>query len=214
MLSTNIKKTHQNILLFLKKILFSLAFSLIGYLSYSQVSFGVKSGINIATTKDLITFPKNRLGWYAGGSSHIPIHKKLFLQPELLFSSKGYKYKDLSGGETAAMRLNYLTVPILVGYKIDHKTKFFLGPELGYLVKAINYFNKENINATNSFPKKFDVGLAIGVGYDITKYLGAEIRYVYGFKRFYQTDAVGIQRGESLAGNRVFQTGVYYILRK
>lgn len=37
--------------------------------SYSQVTFGVKSGINIATTKDLITFPKNRLGWYGGGLS-------------------------------------------------------------------------------------------------------------------------------------------------
>ena len=47
----------------MKKILFSFSLTLISYLSYCQISFGVKSGINIATTKDIITFPKNRIGW-------------------------------------------------------------------------------------------------------------------------------------------------------
>jgi hypothetical protein len=138
--------------------------------------------------------------------------KKTFFQPELLFSSKGYRTVDLAGGAKVTMRLNYLTAPILFGYEIDHKTKVVLGTELGYLMKAT--LVKANINATNSFPKKFDIGLLIGLGYNITKGLGAEIRYNYGFKRFYQTDAIGIRRGESLAGNRVFQIGVYYILHK
>jgi hypothetical protein len=194
----------------MKKIINSFTFLLIGYSCYAQVIFGVKSGINIATTKDIITFPKNRVGWYIGGRSHIPIHKKLFLQPELLFSSKGYRYIDLSDGKIVAMRLNYLTVPILLGYEIDHKTKFVLGAELGYLAKAINYFNKENIDATSSFPPRFDFGLDIGLAYNITKCFGAEIRYNYGFKGLYQTDILGNRRSEVKGANRVFQIGAYY----
>jgi hypothetical protein len=186
----------------------------INYSGYSQVNFGVKSGINIATTKDIITFPKNRMGWYMGGLAKIPISKKFFLEPELIYSSKGYRYIDLSDGETVAMRLNYLTVPILLGYEIDHKTKVVLGTELGYLLKATNYFNKENFDATSNFPQKFDIGINIGLAYNITKSLGSEIRYSYGFKNLYQTDIMGNRRSEFKGANRVFQIGVYYLLNK
>jgi len=182
--------------------------------SYSQVSFGIKTGMNIATTKDLIEFPKNRVGWYVGGFVKVQLREKLFLQPEYLFSSKGYKYVDLSNDKKVAMRLNYFNVPILVGYEIDNKTKIVLGTEIGYLVKAINRFNNENVDATSSFPHRFDIGLDIGLAYNITESLGAEIRYNYGFKNLYQIDAVGNRRGESSGGNRVFQVGVYYIFHK
>lgn len=75
----------------------------------------MKTAINIAATKDLIAYPKNRLGWYIGGRSHIQIYKRYFFQPELLLSSKGYRYKDLSDGKTVSMRLNYINAPILFG---------------------------------------------------------------------------------------------------
>ncbi len=69
----------------IKKIIFSICFSLMGYGCYSQVSFGVKSGINIATTKDLIAYPKNRVGWYARAFAKIPIHKKYFCNLSCFF---------------------------------------------------------------------------------------------------------------------------------
>ena len=198
----------------MRKLALIFPFLLFGYLGYSQVDFGVKSGINIATTKNLITFPKNRIGFYGGAFSQIPISKKLFFQPELLFSSKGYRYVDLSDRKNVSMRLNYLNFPILLGYKIDSKTKLILGIEPGLFLSAINYLNKNNFNATNSFPIKFDIGTAIGVSYNIRKDIGTEIRYVYGFKKFYQTDEVGNRRAEGLASNRAFQIGLYYHIHK
>lgn len=182
--------------------------------SYSQVTFGVKSGINIATTKDLITFPKNRLGWYGGGLIQIPFHQNLFFQPEIIYSSKGYRYIDLSDEKTVAMRLNYLSLPILIGYKIDHKTNIILGVDFDFLAKATNYFNNENFDATSSFPHRFDAGLDVGVSYKFTKNWGAEIRYNYGFKDFYQTDASGNRKSEFTAANRVFQIGAYFTFHK
>lgn len=192
-----------------KLILFCLFISPASF-CFSQVHIGVKSGINIATTRDLITFPKNRLGWYAGGFSQILLTNKFFFQPELNFSSKGYRYVDLSNNQKVAMRLNYLEVPLLLGYEIDTKTKIVLGPDFGYLLKAIDAFNNGTFDATNSFPRKFDFSVAVGVAYNIIRKLGAEVRYCYGFKNMYQVDNVGIRQSDYLAANRAFQLGLYY----
>jgi hypothetical protein len=42
----------------MRKILLSLSLLLLGYFSYGQKDFGVKSGINIVTTKNIMTFPE------------------------------------------------------------------------------------------------------------------------------------------------------------
>ena len=196
----------------MKIFLFSFSLLLIGYTCYSQVGFGVKSGINIGTTKDINSDPKNRLGWYAGGLANIPMYKKIFLQPEFLFSVKGYRYiGNLNETAKTALRLNYLTTPILLGYKIDTKTSLFFGPEIGYLLSAYSVWpNKERFNVSDRFPVKLDFGLDIGLNYKVLNKVGLEIRYNYGFKNMYRTDAVGVRFGERLAGNRVFQIGGFY----
>ena len=136
------------------------------------MSFGVKSGINIATTKDLITFPKNRVGWYVGGFSKIQIYKKFFLQPELLYSTKGYRTVNPNDNSKTVRRLNYLTAPILLGYKIDKKTSLVLGPELGYLLSAHLLFSNENFDISKNYPIKFDIGIDVGLSYKMTKNVG------------------------------------------
>lgn len=98
----------KKIILFVKQLLICIVFLLIKYSCYSQVSFGIKSGINIATTKDINSDPKNRVGWYTGSFAQITLSKKIFLQPELLFSTKGYRYiGNLNESKKTALRLNY-----------------------------------------------------------------------------------------------------------
>ena len=45
--------------------------------SYAQVAIAIKSGINIATVKDLVAFPKNRVGWYAGVQAKFKVSSKI-----------------------------------------------------------------------------------------------------------------------------------------
>lgn len=199
----------------MKKLLFSFSLLLIGYICFSQVSFGVKSGINISTTKDLIAYPKNRLGWYAGGVAKIAISKKFFLQPELLYSAKGYRSDNQVGTSVIVTRFNYLNMPLLVSYKIDHKTSIFLGPELGYLTSVhIIIAETQNLNVSKNYPSKFDVGLDLGLNYKLTKNLGVEVRYNYGFNTLYYIDGAGVRHSEYKGGNRVFQIGFNYLLHK
>ena len=206
-------KTHyQNIFIpLLKKFLFSFLFSLIGYLSYSQVSLGVKSGINIATTKDLIAYPKNRIGWYAGGFATIPLHKKFFLQTELLYSSKGDGVNQSNIPKTI-LKFNYLNVPILFGYNIDHRTSLVFGPEFGYRTSShMLYDNNENFNVTKNYSPRVDAGLDIGLNYNVIKNIGIEVRYNYGFKILYYIDGAGVRHTETKGANRVFQIGLNYL---
>lgn len=194
----------------MKKLLLSLSLLLSGYAGFSQVSFGVKSGINIATTKGLIEFVKNRVGWYGGGFATIPINEKFYLQPELLYSSKGNgeKYKPYK----TVLTLNYLDVPIVLGYKIDHKTSLVFGPELGYFLSAHRvYNNNENFNVSKNYPSKFDVGLDIGLKYMAIKDILIEVRYSYGLKTFYAIDEVCNRTIPTNAANRVFQIGINYL---
>lgn len=189
-------------------------FILFSNLSYSQVSFGVKSGINIATTKGLIAFPKNRVGCYGGAFAKIPLRNKFFLHPELLYSSKGFGVNQTNplNAPNATYRLNYLNLPILLGYEIDRKTSAFFGPELGYLISVHQvYRHDENFNVSKDFPPKFDVGMGIGLNYKLVKNIGIELRYIYGFNTLYDVDAIGNRHGDGINGaHRVLQIGVNY----
>lgn len=183
-------------------------FFVITFASYSQIKFGLKSGINIATTRDLIAFPRNRLGWHAGAVLTIPISTKFFLQPELIYSSKGDKSNNQGSASSLAVRLNYVNLPLLIGYHFDKKTSIVLGPELGYLVAARLIIGNNNLNVMKQHPPRFDMGVGIGLYYKISKRIEPEIRYIYGFKTLYSVDAAGNRYTETNGANRVFQIGV------
>jgi hypothetical protein len=198
----------------MKKRFVILLILFINYSGYSQVSFGAKSGINIATTKGLIAYPKNRIGWYAGGFATIPFSKKFFLQPELLYSSKGHRSNGLIGDSKMNTRLSYLNAPILLGYKIDRKTSLSFGPAIGYLASAhIAVSNNEILDVSKNYPPKFDVSLLIGLNYLIKKNIGIEARYDYGLNTLYSIDAVGNRYSNTKGANRVFQIGIKYCLK-
>src|SRR4051794_651191 len=105
----------------------------------SQVQFGIKGGINLASVRYINTEnSKARVGWNAGGVLKIPIDNHLFIQPELQYSSKGFGYSATATTFKGSMRLNYIALPILVGYTMSPNFDFLAGPEFGFLSKALS----------------------------------------------------------------------------
>jgi hypothetical protein len=199
----------------MRKILLSLSLSFITFCSYSQFTFGIKSGINIATTKGVLEFPKNRIGWYSGGFAIIPLHNNFYLETDLLFSSKGHRTNKIGAQGKSVTRLNYIDFLIMCAYKIDRKTFFCFGPEIGYLTSAqLKYYPGEFHDFSKNYPPKFDVALDVGLMYRLFKNIGMEVRYSYGFKTLYTVDAVGNRNIEGNGGNRNFQIGFNYLLNK
>ena len=99
-------------------------------------------------------------------------------QFELLFSQKGSrKYPDAQNNNFEAYRiaLNYVEVPFLVNYKLNH-FHFIAGPSFGVLVgsKEEDYFSE----ITNNPPfRKYELSLNAGAEWEFSEKFYIETRY-------------------------------------
>ena len=178
-----------------------------------QQKLGLRSGANIATIKGLTGFPKNRLGWYAGLFFEQPFNSKFFMHLETNYTTKGMKVGNTLNNANFIFRFNYISIPILVGYKLDKRTSILAGLERSYNTSVKWIINGDyNLDYSDHFPRKTDAGLCVAINYSILKRLNADIRYVYGFKTIYNVNDSGIRYNNKEAANRVFQMGVSYIL--
>ena len=182
---------------------------------YSQIRYGVKGGMNISNVKfkEIDNDQENLTSFHFGGVTQFMVTEKLFLEPELLYSHKGWTIPDDLMNKDVSLHLHYLNLPILFGYRFKQNISFFIGPELGY------NFNTTRKDITGSqrikIYEKLDVGILIGTSLQVYKNIGLDVRYIYGFH--------GLIRGETYDGdgnkigsfangsNRVFQLGLFYL---
>lgn len=75
-----------------------------------DIKVGAKAGINIASVNGEIESTGSRIAFHIGAMAEIPIDGEFYLQPELLFSSQGYKVDNGTG------TLNYINLPIIAKY--------------------------------------------------------------------------------------------------
>lgn len=84
---------------------------------------GAKAGVNFASMGDDQTEDLNRrTSFHVGVLVEIPISEKFAIQPELLYSSQGYKieevdtYLDLKSVYKDVDKLDYINIPIMAKY--------------------------------------------------------------------------------------------------
>lgn len=184
--------------------------------SLAQVQAGLKAGLSLASVYiEGDEDSRARTAFHAGGLLNIGLPNKLFLQPELLYSVKGKRTLATAFNNEARLSLNYITVPLLVGYRYTNNFAVALGPEFGFLTSANSKFNGIN-NDVSTFYRKFDAGVDLSLVYSFTKEAGLDLRYNYGFKDLINgvfTDAYGNVVGQGrLGANRVLQVGFYSFL--
>ena len=149
---------------------------------YSQVSFGVKAGVNIdylIPEKDQVSSlsltTTSGTGFHIGGFSKLKITKAFFFIPELQFIHK--KMIDGNGNDSGKLTANYLEVPLLISYAPVRIVNFDLGPGVNYAMSStyelLNRKSKE-------FLKKVDIGINAGVRMNITSSIAVIGRYYHG----------------------------------
>ena len=193
----------------------------IGTLS-AQYHYGIKGGLNytnnVVNQQSTINDSKYKAGIHFGIFASADVTQKVNLQTELLYSSKGYKYTetvDVAGGN---LNLNYLTLPILVGYRISETFLVNIGPEMGYLVSAYSKFDSEKIDVSRTWDNKFDIGIAAGLEFNISEKVLLGVRYTHGFssviRNAYYSDIDGNITGERAKfQNRSLQLTLGYLLK-
>jgi hypothetical protein len=82
----------------------------------AQTTLGVKGGINIATVdtnvSDVADLVDSKTGFVGGGFVTLGLGSLFALQPELLYSQKGFQVDEF--GETVKFNTNYIEIPVLL----------------------------------------------------------------------------------------------------
>tara|TARA_R110002096_G_scaffold238027_3_gene429340 strand:+ start:34326 stop:34964 length:639 start_codon:yes stop_codon:yes gene_type:complete len=113
-----------------------------------DISLGLKIGGNYANVYDTEgeEFDADaKLGLAVGAFLSIPIGTYLGIQPEVLFSQKGFKATgSVLGSEYEITRTtNYLDVPIFLAFKPSEFITFVAGPQFSYLLSRNEKFDSE-----------------------------------------------------------------------
>jgi hypothetical protein len=111
----------------------------------SKLYVGLKGGFNYANVYDTEgeKFEADaKLGFVGGGFLSIPIGKFIGVQPEILFSQKGFKGTGVLLGSPYSMTrtTNYIDVPLLFVLKPVSAISFVAGPQFSYLLKQKDTF--------------------------------------------------------------------------
>lgn len=165
--------------------------------SNAQTTFGIRGGINFQNMNGKDEEGDKlenhlKLGFHIGANVEFPIADEFYLQPGLLFTTKGatdfFGINDLKG------TLSYIELPIHFLFKPQLGTGRLiigLGPYLAYAVKGkmkldndeedIEFTNK--VDATDEgqfFLKPFDAGADIFFGYEMAGGLSLQLNAQLG----------------------------------
>ena len=212
----------------MKKLLFLSVALFVFSFAQGQARFGLKGGINysnIAGDLNNQDIYMNKVGFNGGIQANFPILTDGFLslQPELLYSQKGYQYRDekftILGVERerkGKVNYNYLDLPVLL--KVNAGGLYFEGgPQLSYLM-GIRDNTEEKIGSSDykqtTIVNKDDlaeleIGYAAGLGFQATNGMSLGLRYNGGINKLAKHNG-----NDELtnARNSVFQLQVGFLL--
>jgi hypothetical protein len=159
----------------------------------AQFAAGAKAGANLTKIDGKSFKEEFRTGYLVGGFAIIGLGEKFALQPELLWNQSASRvdtnfknvyqtaFDDVKSGK---VKLNYLSVPILLNYKlIGSFLSLQAGPQFGILM------NKDKTlleNGKQAF-KSGDFSMLGGMQVKISKFVGSA-RYVVGLNNLNDID--------------------------
>jgi hypothetical protein len=157
-------------------------------LSFAQIKFGPKVGLNYSklpnNTKYIIN-QQGYSGYQLGVIAEFRLFDDLFLQPGILISSKGSKYivennsvSSTTGFSNFQFSSYYADIPLNLIYKFDQglfKLLLAAGPQVGYGLTGkwtATYETSSKLhfgNEINDDLKPFDCGINFGGGFEAGK---------------------------------------------
>jgi hypothetical protein len=118
-----------------------------------KLFFGIKIGANYSNVydsegEDFVADPK--FGLVGGAFVSIPLGKFIGIQPEVLFSQKGFKSSGtfLGTAYETTRTTNYLDVPLLFAIKPLPIVTVLFGPQYSYLMKQKDDYTGGSLSST------------------------------------------------------------------
>ncbi len=171
--------------------------NIFGGVNTHNSGFGIKGGLNFSqvrgSDKDLLGSVSGHTSFHAGVFAQFALSEMFSIQPEVLYSRRGYERND------STFRFDYLNVPILAVVNVTDNISFHAGPQIGILMSG-----KESEQEIDLAPyNTFDYGAAVGAEARISRFrLGA--RYYLGLTDLRKENDLGQKINEDIK-NGVFQ---------
>ena len=169
-----------------------LACVLFAQAALAQLNLGIKGGANITKIDGRSFKDEFKYGYHLGGFAEIGLGGKLSIQPEVLFNQYQTKvdttfgsiyqnaFRDATSGD---VKLNYLSIPVLLNYKLGNVLSLQAGPQFGVLL------NKDQTlleNGKDAF-QNGDLSMLGGVQFSLSK-LRLTGRYAVGLNNINDID--------------------------
>ncbi|HXB40808.1 MAG TPA: porin family protein [Bacteroidia bacterium] len=143
----------------------------------SKLTFGLKVGANYSNVYDAqgeAFHSDPKFGGVAGAFISVPIGRFLGIQPEVLFSQKGFMAtgRILGGTYSLTRTTNYIDIPLFFAFKPSEFITLLAGPQYSYLMKQTDVFTNgttsiaQETEFENNNVRKNTLSFAMGV--DIT----------------------------------------------
>ncbi|WP_163398986.1 porin family protein [Flavobacterium fluviatile] len=161
--------------LFLAVVLF---FATAASIQAQLLKIGVKAGVNFANqTGDAFDAPnvdkEGITSYHAGLVAEIKLLDKFSVQPELLYSTVGAKYKIDEVSEDIKNELGYLSIPVMAKFYLTDSFSLEVGPQASFLLSE-----KDDVELGDA--ETFEFGLNAGLGFKITENFFIQGRYGLG----------------------------------
>ena len=126
--------------------------------SRDNIHIGIKAGANYSNIYDSEGEKYDadgKFGFAGGAFLSIPLGKLIGVQPEVLFSQKGFKAtSSILGSDVRLTRTtNYIDIPIFLAIKPSRMLTLLVGPQYSYLMKQKDEFTNPitNVEVTQDF---------------------------------------------------------------
>jgi hypothetical protein len=193
-----------------------------------STTFGVRAGLNLQNINGRDAGDdklENKLvpRYHLGVNAEIPIAPEFYVQPGLLFTTKGTKFNDNQAGDPT-LNLSYIEIPVNLLYKPvvgNGKLLVGFGPYVAYGVGGKYKTDgddtkvkfKGNVKADDDpnvvYFKPFDAGANLLFGYEFTNRFSAQLNAQLGLVNI-NSDYDAIPNTDARSANTGFGVSVGY----
>jgi hypothetical protein len=132
---------------------------------------GVKGGVNMYKIDGASFNEEFKYGYNAGLFAEINLSKKIGIQPEILWNqsqtrttSRFHQMYDGGLSELKDVKLNYLSIPVLLNYSPSRVITFQAGPQFGILINKDERLLENGREAFKSGDLSMLGGLQLNIG--------------------------------------------------
>jgi hypothetical protein len=228
MQNNNLSNFHKTLIneqfLLWRRIALIFMFFVIAIPMYSQkFDGGLLAGFNGSQVRGDISNGFHKLGFVGGAWIKADINEKIYWSGELKFNQKGSRINPNKKNDYVLYiyRLNYVDLPVLIGYRMMDYFSLFGGVSMGYLInsKLIDNYGV-NPSYTKSQLHSYEIGMLVGVKVDFNQLVDRDwaSKFILDFR--FQFSAMSIYSDSKMffyyspygQYNSLISTSLYYTI--